>query len=75
MITQRKRKDTYCRLRNHGSVGYEAREISIDLVCCAEDFKKSLLKDFKRRVVTISIVIIPVGIDKVPRWGYPMEGG
>lgn len=51
MIRQKRRKDTYSRLRNHGSVGYEAREISIDLVCCAEDLKKSLLKDFKRRIL------------------------
>lgn len=46
MIRQKKRKDTYSRLRNHGSVGYEAREISIDLVCCAEDLKKIFIEGF-----------------------------
>lgn len=40
------------------------REVSRDLVCYVEDFKKSLLKGFKRRVVTMSnVMIIPVGKD------------
>lgn len=43
MIWQR-RKDTYSKLRNHGGVGSEAREVvSRDLVCYAEDLKKTRL--------------------------------
>lgn len=61
---RQKRKDTYSKLRNHGVVSYEAREVSRDLVFYAENLKKSLWKDFK-----IIMMIIPVGIDKAPRWG------
>jgi len=58
---------------------YEARQVSRDLVSCAEDLKKkkSLLKDFKRRrIVTMNIMmIIPVGIARTPGWGQRIEGG
>lgn len=56
-------------LRNHDGIDYEAKQVSRDLVYYAEDLKQSLLKDFKRRGVTMSIVIISVGIDRAPRWG------
>lgn len=55
-------------MRNHRGIDYEAQQVSRDLVYYAEDLKQSLLKDFKRRGVTMSILIISVGIDIAPRW-------